>query len=381
MRIGIDASNIRTGGGVTHLVELLGAAEPKRNSFDSIIVWASKATLARLQPHPWLIQRSDPVLEEHYLRRAFWQRGMGKLAKAERCDVLFVPGGTYVTDFRPIVTMNQNLLPFQWREAFRYGFSFLTIKWAALRFSQSASLKRADGSIFLTHYAQDEVLKVTGPLRGKTKIIPHGLNARFFVSPRPQRSISEYSQDSPFRVLYVSPIEPYKHQWHVAEAVARLRAEGVPVSLELIGAAYPPALTRLQSKLQLVDPEGRFIRYIGLMPHSELQECYRAADLFVFASSCETFGQILIEAMAAGLPIACSGISAMSELLGEAGVYFKPEDPISITDTLRQLISSPNLRHQCAERANSAAKSYSWAVCADETFDFIQSCMPTKSGN
>lgn len=379
MRIGIDASNIRTGGGVTHLVELLAAAEPIKNSFDSIVVWASKTTLARLQPRPWLIQRSDPVLEGHYLRRALWQRGVGELAKAEGCDVLFVPGGSFVTDFRPIVTMSQNLLPFQWREAFRYGFSFLTLKWAALRLSQSASLKNADGTIFLTRYARDEVLKVTGPLPGKTKIVAHGLDARFFASPRPQRPISEYSQDSPFRMLYVSPLEPYKHQWHVVEAVARLRAEGLPVNLELIGAAYPPALARLQAKLQRVDPEGGFIRYVGLVPHSELHECYRATDLFVFASSCETFGQILIEAMAAGLPVACSGVSAMPELLGEAGVYFMPEDPSSIADALRQFISSPNLRRQCAQRASSTARSYSWACCADETFGFIQSCLPMTS--
>lgn len=376
MKIGIDASNIRSGGGVTHLVELLGAADPIRNLFDSIVVWAPKSTLAQLKPRPWLIQRSDSILEKNYLRRALWQRDVGKLATSEGCDILFVPGGSFVTEFRPIVTMSQNLLPFQWRELLRFGFSSLTLKWLALRVSQAASFRKADGTIFLTTYAKNEVLKVTGPLLGKTAIISHGLDGRFISPPRPQLTISDYNNDHPFKLLYVSPIEPYKHQWHVAEAVSMLRAEGVHLKLDFIGSANPDALRRLKSKMKVLDPAGDFIRYLGVVPHMDLDRYYRDADLFVFASSCETFGQILIEAMAAGLPVSCSGMSAMPELLGEAGIYFNPEDSSSMADSLRRYIFHPDIRMHFSKKAFDAAGLYSWSRCADETFKFIHSCMP-----
>ena len=95
----------------------------------------------------------------------------------------------------------------------------------------------------------------------------------------------------------------YKHQWHVAEAVANLRRAGVPVVLEdLLGPAYPAALRRLQKALKRVDPHGDCITYHGPKSYSGLHTWYHQADAFVFASSCENMPNILLEAMAAGLP-------------------------------------------------------------------------------
>ncbi len=170
---------------------------------------------------------------------------------------------------------------------------------------------------------------------------------------------------------YVSIVEVYKHQWHVAESVSRLRAEGLPVALDLVGPSTPSALTRLKKTMSRVDPAGAVVRYLGSVPHAKLGERYAEADLFLFASSCEAFGQILIEAMSAGLPIACSRQSAMTELLGEAGVYFEPEDPQDIARALLELIESAPLRARLATAAFERAKSYSWDRCARETFAFL----------
>ena len=88
---------------------------------------------------------------------------------------------------------------------------------------------------------------------------------------------------------------------------------------------------------------------MGAVAHAEIQYIYQKADIAVFASSCETFGQILIEYMAAGLPVACSNKSAMPELLGDAGVYFEPEQPEDIARVLHEMVISPNLRAKKAK--------------------------------
>ncbi len=80
---------------------------------------------------------------------------------------------------------------------------------------------------------------------------------------------------------------------------------------------------------------------------------------------------ILLEGMAAGLPIACSDRGPMPEVLGDAGVYFNPEDPASIAKAIRHLIESPELREQKAQAAFQRAQQYSWARCAEETFGFL----------
>lgn len=372
MILGIDASNIRGGGGITHLVELLKAANPAEHGFSKVIVWSGQATLSKIEDRSWLIKSHQLLLDGSLPSRIFWQHFMlSRLACMEGCGVLFVPGGSYAGDFRPMVAFSQNLLPFDRSESRRYGWSLTGIRLRFLYWAQSRTFRRADGLIFLTRYARDAVMRLIKYSIGRTTIIPHGIDPQFARSPREQFPIGHYSSDRPFRILYVSIIDMYKHQWHVAEAVSKLRASGLPVMLELVGPAYPPALKRLQQTLSRVDPSGEFVKYAGAVPHAELHARYAQADLCLFASSCETFGQILLEAMYSGLPVACSNRSAMPELLGDAAVYFDPENPDDIAHALRELIDAPALRVRSAQVSFERAKSYSWQRCARETFAFL----------
>jgi glycosyltransferase involved in cell wall biosynthesis len=370
--IGIDATNIRIGGGVTHLVELLRAAQPAEHGIDRIVVWGSTQTLAALEDWPWLSKCNPPALDKGLLQRTLWQRfSLSRDAHDEGCDILFVPGGSYAGNFHPVVTMNQNLLPFEMRELLRFGWSLTTIKMLILRWVQSRSYHRVDGLILLTQYAKDAVLKVTGALVCKTIVIPHGIHNRFFNPHRVQLSLNSYSPQHPFQILYVSTVDVYKHQWHVAEAVAILRSEGLPLALNLVGPAYPPALKRLKVTLSNLDPDGDFIIYKGAVPHDQLNVHYAAADLCVFASSCENMPNILLEGMASGLPIACSNRGPMPEILGDGGLYFDPEKPQDIATAIKRLIVSPELREEKSSAAFALVQQYSWQRCADETFTFL----------
>jgi glycosyltransferase involved in cell wall biosynthesis len=267
--------------------------------------------------------------------------------------------------------MSRNLLPFEWGELARFGWSWLAIKLCLLRIAQTATLRHADGVIFLTRYARDVVTRAIGSVSGEEVIISHGIDERFILPPKRQQPISGYSVEKPLRLLYVSIVDMYKHQWHVAEAVSELRKNGIPVVLNLVGPAYPPALRRLKAVLDRVDPAGRFMHYVGAVPHAELHMQYAEADLCVFASSCENMPNILLEGMASGLPLACSKCGPMPEVLGDAGVYFDPESPTDIARALRELIDSPALRERLAQASFDRARTYSWNRCAGETFEFL----------
>jgi glycosyltransferase involved in cell wall biosynthesis len=372
MILGIDASNLRAGGGVTHLVEFLRAAEPHVHCFERVIVWGCTATLLKIEEQYWLCKVQDALLDRGLLYRVFWQRfRLKKLAKDAGCDVLFVPGGSDASGFKPMATMSRNLLPFELREMRRYGLSSLRLKLALLRITQSMTFRKADAVIFLTHYARETVQRITGPLPGKIATIPHGIDPRFFCTPRPQRKREEFNESNPCRVLYVSIVDAYKHQSHVAEAVAQLRKSGFSVTLDLVGPAYAPAMCRLNQTLRRVDPGARFIHYRGAVLHEEVRMLYAAADINVFASSCENMPNILLESMACGLPIACSNRGPMPEVLREAGVYFDPEQPGEIADAIRSLIESSELRLEKAQAAYERAQQFSWARCADETLAFL----------
>ncbi|BCA80081.1 glycosyltransferase family 1 protein [Desulfuromonas sp. AOP6] len=372
LKIGIDAINLRRGGGITHLVEVIKAVVPENNGIKQIIVWGGNETLTKLPDRPWLRKYSSPSLNKSLLNRILWQKFiLPRKVRNTNCDVLFVPGGSYGGNFKPVVTMSRNLLPFEWRELKRYGVSFISLKLLLLRIAQTFTYRHADGVIFLTDYARKTVLNVTGPLNNSVTTIPHGLNPRFKILPKVQHSIDKYSDENPYRLVYVSIIEPYKHQWHVVEAVNSLRSYGFPVHLDLVGPAYPAALKRLNTVISERDPRNEWVHYHGAIPYEELHHIYEKADLGVFASSCENMPNILLETMAAGLPVACSNRGPMPEILGEAGLYFDPEDPINILSTIKEYILSPELRDKKASASFERSKIYSWERCANETFSFI----------
>lgn len=370
--IGIDATNLRGGGGITHLAELLTAAEPEKYSIAKVVVWGGELTLSKLPDRAWLEKINPTLLDGGLIHRTWWQRfNLTRAVREARCDVLFVPGGSYAGSFRPFVTMSRNLLPFEWRELRRYSGSLTFLKLLILRYVQSRSYRQADGVVFLTEYAKKAVQEVIGQIAGKTTIIPHGINARFQIQPRSQRPISEYSESRPYRLLYVSIVDHYKHQWRVVEAVHAIRKEGLPVHLELVGPANPSAMARLQAVTTRLDAERHWVHYHGAIPYELLHQLYARADLGIFASSCENMPNILLETMAAGVPVACSSRGPMPEVLGNAGLYFDPEKSGDMTKVLRKFIYSPELRSEKARASFERAMQFSWERCTNQTFSFL----------
>jgi glycosyltransferase involved in cell wall biosynthesis len=371
--IGIDATNLRAGGGVTHLMELMRTAQPAENGIYHIVVWGGKPTLKALEAQPWLSKRNPPALDKGLLQRTLWQRyRLSQAARDEGCDVLFVPGGSYAGNFHPMVTMSQNMLPFEPEEAMHFGrWSWMRLKMWLLRQSQGRSFKKADGLIFLTQYARKGVGRWLGKTKGLQALIPHGIEPRFAANPKPQRSAEDYSFDQPFTFLYVSILMPYKHQIEICKAASELRRTGCPVRVRFVGEDWGLYGQQFRKTLRELDPQEDFLIWQGAIPFSELHKVYQDADAFVFASSCENMPNILIEAMTAGLPIACSNRGPMPEVLQNAGIYFDPFQPHDIAEAMRTLINSPELRFRLAAQAKELSKAYSWQRCAKETFEFI----------
>lgn len=372
LSIGIDATNIRNGGGLSHLIELLSAARPKRDRFKNIFVFASKDTLNKLPDRVWLKKFSAQALEGGLLRRILWQKFfLKKKLKAAGCNILFVPGTSFITDFKPIVCMSQNILPFEWKELFRYNFSLMTIKLILLRFVHSKCLKAADGIIFLTNYAKKSVLKVTGKLKGTSCLISHGLNKRFFASNQIILNNKFFFIQKPIRIIYVSIIDHYKHQWNVVKAIALARKQSkINFQLNLVGPANKSALKKLNTVIAKEDPKLKWVSYHGVVGYQKIHSFYKESHIGIWASTCETFGLILLEMMAAGLPLLCSNRGPSREILGNAGLYFNPESPNSLCRALLRLIKSKKKIEFMIE-AKKKASIYSWKRCAKETFNFI----------
>ena len=122
MRIGIDASNIRGGGGITHLVELLNAARPSNFGFERITVWGSRPRWSASQRDLGYIRFPIVSFDKSLIWRSISDGGYCQ--SWQRSPATFsCPGASWVRQARPIVTTLQNMLPFEPAERRRFGWS------------------------------------------------------------------------------------------------------------------------------------------------------------------------------------------------------------------------------------------------------------------
>jgi len=177
-----------------------------------------------------------------------------------------------------------------------------------------------------------------------------------------------------FLILTVGGIEPRKGSVTLLEAVAELaRTNGAgprPV-LAVVGGhtffdyrAYrDSALARLP-ELGLV--EGRDVLLLGTVSEADLGAWYRAADAFAFPSVKEGFGLVVLEALAAGLPVVASDIPVFAEYLedGRSALLVPPGDPAALAGALGRLAADSDLRRGLVDGGQPLVDRFTWAASA-----------------
>jgi glycosyltransferase involved in cell wall biosynthesis len=110
----------------------------------------------------------------------------------------------------------------------------------------------------------------------------------------------------------------------------------------------------------------------GFLSDDNLEGLYQHALAVVFPSLYEGFGMPVIEAMARGIPVACSGTTSLQEVVGEAALRFHPGNPQEIATALIQLASDPSLRSQLAKEGLRQAALYADSgAMADQYWDLF----------
>lgn len=273
--------------------------------------------------------------------------------------------------------MSQNMLVFEKDERNRFPVSIAWIRYLVLEYLQLRSFKHAAGIIYISYYAKNFIESKYPILKEKkSKVIYHGISNEFRQLPKRQKFINEYSSNMPLRILYVSIVNYYKHQWNVIEAVKLLRKKGYPIELDLVGALNKSLAKKFAHALS---GTKEFVKYRGSIPYEEMSNKYKSCDLFIFASTCENMPNILVEAMSAGLPILCSNYGPMPECLGDAGLYMDPTDISSISEKLETLLLNKGLRSEIAQKAYKYSKEFSWERTSRETFQFLRECHNEKT--
>jgi len=189
----------------------------------------------------------------------------------------------------------------------------------------------------------------------KLKILPRGLDTTLFSpehrDPAFWQKFGEHN--GAVHLLYVGRISKEKDLDVLAQAYRQLRDEGLPIQLYLVGDG--PYLQALHEAM----PEAIFTGYLR---GKELAAAYASADVFVFPSTTDTFGNVVIEAQASGVPVIVSDTGGPKELV-EAnvnGVVTKSHDVEDLVRAIRDLVNDKRKRDQMSRQARQAVIDRSW---------------------
>jgi glycosyltransferase involved in cell wall biosynthesis len=369
IKVAIDASRVRSGGGVAHLLGILDISDPKEFGIAEIHVWTYRKLSDRLPQRKWLMLHHPAALEKSLLSQAWWQATeLTREINRVGCDILFSADASTFCRHTPMVVLHQNMLAYDEGVLALFGWGKDRFQQSLMYFVQRQAFRFAMGTIFLTQHAARQVQRYVGPLKCSI-CIPHG--AADIFKTNVERPTWPIDGVRPIQCLYVSPVFEYKHQLEVVDAIELLREKGIDIELTLVGGGGKRALNLLNQLLKKKDPNRTYVKVLNFLPSECIVQQFSNADIFVFASSCETFGIALLEAMTSGIPIACSNRSSLPETLGDGGEYFDPEDPQAIADAIECIITNPTRRAEVVEKAKMLSNAYSWRKSARETWRFI----------
>lgn len=371
MKIGINCFNISQGGTLTHLTNILNNSE--LNDIE-IVIWSGTNALNEINEKKNIKKKEVNLLNKNLLIRIFWQFFfLPQEIKKEKIDVLFNPGGVYLGNFKNSVSMSQNLLLFENYELNRYKFKLRYFKFLILKYLQIYTFNKSKGLILLTEYTKKIILPFIKDKNKTLKIIPHGVIKNDIQKIKKIRNIQDCTVESPFTLIYVSTIDLYKHQWNVIDIVIELVNEGINLELILIGSYYLPAYKKMMSKIKLLDPYNKYIKYKGPLDFKDLKEYYLKSDLSIFASTCENMPNILLESMSYKIPILSSNKSPMLEILGDSGLVCDFENLKEAKNTMSKIIKSSKLRKKFSKNGSTLTSKYDWKNCSRDTFNFLES--------
>ncbi len=189
----------------------------------------------------------------------------------------------------------------------------------------------------------------------KLKILPRGLDTESFHPSRRDSAFFERfgAHNGEVRLLYVGRVSREKDLDLLAAAYRRLREEGLPVQLFVVG--HGPYSEAFAKSL----PEAFFT---GYLKGTELATAYASADIFVFPSTTDTFGNVILEAQACGLPVVVSDSGGPKELVEEKGngLITKSHDVEDFARAIRVLVTNSELREQMSRSARNSVTDRSW---------------------
>ena len=238
-----------------------------------------------------------------------------------------------------------------------------------------AFVRRLSHVIAVSESTKQDLLKYVRVPEDKITVIPEAADQTLYF-PRDktaaQEKVSRIYGIRPPYVLFISRIEhPGKNHVRLIRAFDRAkRGSDLPHQLVLAGSDWLRAEEVHREANACASKDS--ILFTGFVAGGDLPDLYAGADAFVFPSLVEGFGLPVLEAMSCGIPAACSNVSSMPEVAGDAALLFEPDDERSIEQALTELLTDKGTQQDLVRRGLERSKTFSWQRTAELTAETLR---------
>lgn len=247
------------------------------------------------------------------------------------------------------------------------------VKNSAYRMIIWLAVHRAIKIITVSNFTKQDILKHFSVKGAKVEVIYEGVanlakgrDSLFDKNSHDKEALLRYNISKPF-LLYVGNVYPHKNLERLLKVFSKIRTKQPNLRLVLVGKEdyFQEQLKAVAKKMSLWRASGDSpVVFSGYVADDDLEALFKEATCYVFPSLYEGFGLPPLEAMAKGCAVVSSNRSSMPEVLGEAALYFDPEDEADMETKIIKIISDESLRDKLIAKGYEQAKLYSWWECA-----------------
>ena len=364
------------GGVETYLRELCRCLLA-RDDAPRLTVFLNPAGHAKLATEPWA-QEAELVACPTVGRAGFRAVGeltaVGALADRRRVDVVHSVAmtGPLACRARRVVTVPDTIWITHPEETITHRL------WRAI---VPVVAKRAHRVVAISHAAGEDLRRDLHVSSAKLDVVPLGYGSPATVTPTLGTELRQRLGLGPGPiVLNVGQKKPHRNLEVLVRAMVAVRETVPDAQLVLPGPPNAEAEAALRALATSLGLDGA-VTIPGFVDDADLEGLYVEAGAFVLPSLVEGFGLPVLEAMARGLPVACSRDSAPGEVAGDAGLLLDPTSEGEIVDATVRLLTDADLRARLSAAGRQRAAGYTWERCADETLDVYRRALAGPDAN
>ena len=288
--------------------------------------------------------------------RLAWTMALRREHLLGECECLICPTPVAAPGLGvPILTVVHDLTPLVVRRSLpaRTKFMFWTLM---------QSVRWADGIVVDSEHTRQDLIRLKLVREHCISVVPAGPGVE------PSGLGGEGGLDLRPYVLYVGGHAVHKNLTRLITAFARV-LRGSRLRLVLVGWREPALLARTEAAIRRNGVERQVVVLPGGLSDAQVSDLYRNCSLFIYPSLYEGFGLPVLEAMAHGVPVACSRSSSLPEVGGDAVLYFDPLSVDDIAAKMKRILDDARLESELRLRGHERARCFSWQRTAQGICD------------